>query len=327
MDELMLKKLGDVPRVSQTHVWADYIELLALIDQDGFYSSASLEDSLIETDDIAIDQEGLEELDSDNEGNEADAAIARRWADIRACFTSRAVRLGDDWPFKIEDTVLSRRIDLASASNKHKLYIGLLIASCLRYVEKDFYSPITSSLEFIGHYFFKKIMPDPWIVKPFAAHQKIADGYTGTLFNKFEKLAKDINAKLMLAPDSLDPRDTGDGGIDLVAWLPFDDKLGNIPVAFAQCGCSLTDLSHKEYEASPANLSSKIVPQHPGLNYYFAPHDLRRNNGMWNKLHGQVILLDRCRIMKLANQFSVEDEVVDWPHISQIMNMRLNVNG
>ncbi|MFM4852055.1 hypothetical protein [Aeromonas caviae] len=315
MAENFLTKLGDCPRVAHSHVWADYVELLALTNEDGFFSCGALEDTLTEVEDIAVDQDGYGD----------DDAISRRWADIKGCFNSRATRLGDDWPFRIDDTIIYRNIDIANPSVNHKLYIGLLIASCLRYVQRGYYAPITSSLEYIGYFFFKKLMPEPWVVKAFAAHQNINGAYEGTLKQKFTQLARDINAKLMLEDDQLDPRDTGDGGIDLVAWHPFGDALGNIPVAFAQCGCSLQDLEHKQFEASPANLNSKIYPQHPGMNYYFAPHDIRKNNGKWDKTPGQVILLDRARIMKLAELYPLEEQVVNWPHIDALINLRLSI--
>lgn len=314
-----LIKLGDPPRINHIHVWADYIELLALTNEDKLYSAGALEDVLGEVEDLAIDQEKMD----DDIDDLLDNAINRRWADIKGCFKSRKQRFGDSWPFEIEDTVLKCRLDNDPENYKFKLYVALLIASCLRYVDRKIHAEITSNLELIGYHIFRKIMPEPWIVKPFGAHQQIADGYTGILFEKFKALASDLNATLILKEDELRPRDSGDGGIDLVAWLPMGDELGNIPVAFAQCGASLTDLFHKQFEASPANLNNKILPQHPGINYYFAPHDIRRANGTWDKKPAEVIMIDRSRIIRLAMQYNLNEQtIVNAPHINSLISMQ-----
>ncbi|WP_421251930.1 hypothetical protein [Aeromonas sp. 600724] len=318
VDDFLIK-LGDPPRVSYVHVWADYVELLTITSADGLFSCGGLEDALGEVEDLAIDQEGL---DDDGEFG-LDNVVQRKWADIRNCFRSRQVRFGDNWPFAINDTVLTSRIDAGNPTPRQKLYIALLIASCLRYVNREMYAPITANLELIGYHIFKKMMPEPWIVRPFGAHQQIADGYTGTLFNKFRQLAIDLNADLILKEEELRPGDTGDGGIDLIAWHPMGDALGNIPVAFAQCGASLKDLEHKQFESSPVNLNSKILPQHPGMNYYFAPHDLRRNTGIWDKKPGSVVMIDRNRIMKLAETYDLnEEQIINTPHINKLINMQ-----
>lgn len=311
-----LIKLGDPPRMSNIHVWADYIELLALTNEDRLYSAGALEDVLGEIEDLAIDQEELDD-------GPLDDAISRRWADIKNCLISRKHRFGDSWPFEIDDTVLKCRLDKTPDNYKFKLYIALLIASCLRYVEKKTYPEITSNLELIGYHIFRKMMPEPWIIKPFGANQQIGDGYKGILFEKFKSLSKDLNADLILKEGELRPGDSGDGGIDLVAWHPMGDTLGNIPIAFAQCGASLTDLFHKQFEAHPANLNNKILPQHPGMNYYFAPHDIRRANGIWDKKPAQVIMIDRARIIGLAGRYNLsEKDIVDAPHIKYLINMR-----
>lgn len=315
--DTFLIKIGDPPRVAHTHVWADYIELLALTSADRLFSAGILEDALGEVEDLAVDQEGLEEDDDHHD------AIQRKWADIKRCFRSRQTRFGNSWPFTIEDDVLRCSIADENVTPRQKLYVVLLISSCLRYVSKVNHASITSGLELVGYHIFKKLMPEPWIVRPFGAHQNIADGYTGTLYNKFQRLAEDLKANLILEADDLRTGDSGDGGIDLVAWYPMGDSLGNIPVAFAQCGASLTALEHKQFEASPVNLNSKILPQHPGMNYYFAPHDIRRSNGRWDKKPAAVIMLDRFRIMKLADRYDLnEGDIINAPHINTLINMR-----
>jgi len=80
-----------------------------------------------------------------------------------------------------------------------------------------------------------------------------------------------LNTRCAAEQDDFKQGDSGDGGLDLVAYHPMGDKLGHIPIAFAQCGCSLQDLEHKQLEAHPANWRNKIHLQHPHANYYFSP--------------------------------------------------------
>ena len=65
-------------------------------------------------------------------------------------------------------------------------------------------------------------------------------------------IAHDIRCAPNFEAKDFKPTDTGDGGIDLIAWHPMEDQREGIPLAFAQCGCSTTDWTFKQLEASPA---------------------------------------------------------------------------
>lgn len=319
----LFQNLDALPRLNQTHQWADYIELLALTSEDQFFSQGGLQDTEAECD-VACD---MDDIDPDKETTESDEKINRRWADIKTCLHSRQLRFGESWPFELKGDVLYAKAD--NENSLHRLYVALLLASGLRYISKKRHDRITASLEEIGYQVFCNLMPatqknekPAWTVKPFGAHQQIAGGYQGKLFNKITKLADDLDTKLTAEENQFDPRDTGDGGLDVVAWHPMGDKLGYIPVAFAQCGCSLEDLSHKQYEAHPVNWANKIHIQHPQANYYFAPHDLRKNSGHWDEQLGQVIMLDRTRILYLAKLYHLSAEHVNWPHVDEAINTR-----
>ena len=281
----IFQNLEEYPRVNNTHQWTDYIELLAFTSVDGFYSQGCLQNLEGEIEDLACD---MEDVDFDETLTENppdnDEKLSRRWANIKICLHSRHERFGEAWPFELKNDVLSVR-KVNSEDSLHRLYIALLLASALRYISKNRRKEITASLEEIGYLIFCNLMPpiqkdgkSAWIVRPFGAHQKITDGYQGTLFDKITKLANDLNAKCIAEKNDFKTGNSGDGGLDLVAWHPMGtekDTLGYIPVAFAQCGCSLDDLSHKQFEANAVNWDTKVLIQSPPACYYFAPHDLR----------------------------------------------------
>ncbi len=335
---LLFQNLETLPRLKQTHQWADYIELLALTSEDKSCSHGYLQNTEGENEELACDMDDVDfdeemppsEFDSnfDKENmhySDRDEKLNRRWSDIKTCLHSRQLRFSDAWPFELKDDVLYSKIDSNNAL--HRLYIALLLSSALRYIIKTRHDDITASLEEIGYRIFCHLMPTTpkmWIVKPFGAHQRIANGYQGTLFNKITHLAVDLNAKLTAEKSEFDLRDTGDGGLDVVAWhsMGVDDKLGYIPVAFAQCGCSLEDIPHKQYEAHPINWDTKVFVQHPAACYYFAPHDLRKNSGHWDVHLGRVIMLDRMRILHLAKMYELPAKHVDWSHVDEAINTR-----
>lgn len=323
----LFQNLDDLPRLNHTHQWADYIELLALTSEDQFYSRGYLQDTEGENEDVARDMEDVDfdeenlssQFEEENTRNiDGDEKLNRRWADIKVCLHSRQLRFKDAWPFELREDVIYAKT--SSDNSLHKLYIALLLASALKYITKKRQNEITASLETIGYRVFCQIMPTPWIVKPFGAHH--ADGYQGTLFNKITQLANELNTPCIAKQDDFKQGDSGDGGLDLVAYHPMGDKLGHIPIAFAQCGCSLQDLEHKQLEAHPVKWSNKIRIQHPHANYYFAPHDFRQNSGGWDKPPSEVIMLDRMRILHLAKIYKLPAEQVDWSHVDEAINTR-----
>jgi hypothetical protein len=318
----IFQKLDERPRLNHTHQWADYIELLALTSVDRFYSQGYLQELEGEIEDLNRDMEDVDFDEAFVENNLPDdnEKLNRRWAEIKICLHSRHQRFGDAWPFELKNDVLY--VNNVDAKNGfHRLYIALLLASSLRYISASRQKEITSSLEEIGFRIFCNLMPPThWIVKPFGAHQQIANGYQGTLFNKITKLAEDLNTKCIAEKETFKKGNSGDGGLDLVAWHPMSDTLGHIPVAFAQCGCSLDDLKHKQLEAHAANWRNKIHIQHPHANYYFAPHDLRKNTGHWDEELGEVIMIDRMRILHLAKLYQFPIEHVSWGHVDEAIS-------
>ncbi|MFZ2726203.1 MAG: hypothetical protein WAX77_08140 [Methylococcaceae bacterium] len=308
----LFKNIHDLPRLNQSHQWADYVELLALVSADKFYSQGYLQDIEGEIEDIAVD---MDDVDDEPElNNNLDDKLNRRWSDIKTCLQSRKQRFDDAWPFEFKNDVLYAKPN--QQQPLHRLYIALLLASSLRYITKTRQTVITNSLETISYQLFCQLMPaNTWTVKQFGAHQ--VNGYKGILFEKIKKLALDLNTKCLAEQEEFEESDSGDGGLDLVAWHSMGDNLGYIPIAFAQCGCSLKAVEYKQFEANPVNWSNKLQLHHPPANYYFTPQDFRKNSGHWDAQLGQVIMIDRSRILYLAKLYQLQSELFNWTHIDE----------
>ena len=75
---------------------------------------------------------------------------------------------------------------------------------------------------------------------------------SGTLWKKLNRMALDIREKVVCKKNDFKPSNTGDAGLDLVAWLPleFDSEMRRgFFVMFGQCACT-RDWVKKQFETS-----------------------------------------------------------------------------
>ena len=134
-------------------------------------------------------------------------------------------------------------------------------------------------------------------------------------------IARDIRCTANFAKADFDPRDTGDGGLDLIAWHPMTDDRDGIPIAFAQCGCSKDGWDSKQFDASPARHRNRLPTRHPWANYYFLPVDFRRADGDWAHKSdlAEAIFVDRLRLLGLAQAYDLYAELPEMPFIASAL--------
>lgn len=343
----ILVDLGQAPRLSYGFLWADYAELICLTSEDGLYSPGFLKDVVQEEEDIradaladdseesalveallaGIEADGMAEVEVDSgrapSNRDVDSKIERLWDSIRRRLEVRRQSLGEYWPFSFQDSVLECRYD--PENSLHRLYVALLVASALRFCPPTRRKEVEASLEEIGYHLLRGVLPSGWEVRPFGAHQTLHGSYSGTLFEKYQALAKDIHPLFTGPKDMYDPRDTGDGGLDVVAWHPLTDDRGHIPVLFAQCGCSPQEWEHKQFEASSLQQDIKIIPHHPAMALYIMPHDLRAPNGGWDRQShvGRIIMIDRSRIVKLAAFHNFAQNLPIWSFVEEAVSLKV----
>lgn len=331
----LFRQLSSPPTSSDLFLWCDYVEVRCLTHPDKRFSRQNLLECLAELDAFSMrDGEDDEVGDYDGEqgdyGEEADEELAqyedndlihhdaqdpipttdRRESKVASIFAQLGVRAAvfeEGYPFSLDDG-LQEICLLEARTGEHGLYLQLLLSASLRLINPQRRSELTSEFESISEKIFRGLMPTGWEVHQFGA--KVSTRYRGHLYNRLVKLAGDWRGHLRIKRAHLKTRNSGDGGLDLVAWHPLgaDGRVG-IPIAAAQCGCTAEEWSLKQLEASPSKLNIDVL--HKWATYYFMPqdllgvidgqHDWQRRNDV-----ASAIVIDRLRIMRLARQFDAD---------------------
>lgn len=297
----MLANLDSPPAGTDAYQWADYIELRALVHPDGCFSKADLD--------------GVQRrVTNANRAFNAE----QRWVDATSFVSNRIHAFSGNYPFVLSDNGSYLELSQEALSPEERLYLSLLLSSSLRFMQRTDWPRLTRRFEEISFVVFSHLMPmNSQIRKTWAGAGEDAP-YTGSHYEKMHAISRDIRCETSLKERDCAPNDTGDGGIDIIAWHPMSDQREGIPIAFAQCGCSTDDWTHKHLEASPAKLRH-FSPMHPWATYYFLPLDLRWADGDWaykNDL-GQAIFVDRLRIVRLASDFGLIDEISPYSSIDE----------
>lgn len=324
MPDPLFLSLNVLPRHSYTFLWADYVELLCLSSKNGIISKGNLQAQQQEAEDLQADagedeqsllDEGSLLIDVDPNASEIlDDHVATRWEDIKTRLYARSLSF-PGWPFELTGEVLRKKFDAKNA--EQRLYVSLLIASSLRLCHAKRSMEVTNAFEEISYHWLRRSVTELWQVRPFGARQTLPNAYTGTLRAKLEALANDIDCTLVKPASDYDPSNTGDGGIDLVAWQNMGDSRGNMPVIFGQCACSPTDWESKQLDVTPASTEAHIRPQHPGAAYCFVPHDLSLNDRRWDRSAHikRTVIVDRRRLLNLFNLLRASDQLPNWPFV------------
>jgi len=284
----------DGPRDGDIHTLADFIELLCLVTTDRFCSRDYLSDYVADQ----IVDSGKEKQLGDRELDDAFMQIAWRCQAFEKYYPFSLVEHG---------RVISGNENLTEHQN---LYAFLLLCANLPFVEdRRERNNLTDAFERASMQALQRLWPAKAMVRRFGKSQT---EYVGAKWERLNALSRDIGGSAMLSAGTYRPRDSGDGGIDLVAWLDLDDheKL-NIPSALGQCACSRDEWPGKQYEISAGRLGTHLRPSHPWMQLIFIPHSFRNNSGRW-AVPGdteQCIVMDRLRIL---NHLCADE---DWPKI------------
>lgn len=331
--EELFQALSIPPKSSDLYLWCDYVEIRCLVHPDKKFSRQNLLEILAELDAFAIRQDVDEELsegdfDESEEISEDQDAVDdeidedeeffedvmpitdRRESKVSSIYLQLGVRaklFGEQYPFRLDDGLQEVGLRELSLGGRC-LYLQLLLSASLRLISKARRGELTNEFESISEDIFRGLMPNGWEVHPFGAKASLR--YKGHLFERLKSLAKDWRGDLRIKKEHLKTRNSGDGGLDLVAWHPLgeDGRVG-LPIAAAQCGCTAEEWSLKQLEASPSKLAIDVL--HHWATYYFMPQDLvgiidgqydwQRRNDL-----ARAIVIDRLRIVRLASQFGVD---------------------
>lgn len=309
------------PSSSDIHIWSDYIELLCLVNQDGTISAADVIDRIQEIEEITPIPDEDEIIDEPAQKNDL---LEKKSSDWFRHIEYRAGVFGEFYPFRISDdknTIFVK--DLLSL--QHKLYIFFLLSSNLRYV-KGYIHNLTTSFEKLSKEALRSCLPRTAEIHTFGTSESRIGRYRGNLWAKINTLAEDIKVKVHIAEDKFSPNNVGDGGLDIVAWIPTGDTAGGLFCMFGQCACTEKWVT-KQHSSSPQTWRSILTFVTPPSNIIFIPFCFRDSEGEWYKpqdIH-ETIVFDRVRLIHLLkNKYSSLERSSAYSNIETIINYREN---
>lgn len=295
------------PRIkaADLHLWADYIELQCLASSD---REAGAESLLREHWDARSGlasigaAEGVSEGDEPSlESTELSDRFRLKLHDLFAHLVTRSSLFGDAYPFVVvpEDYTLMIKPDYGTL---HELYVFFLLAGNLRFFDGTSKNQLTKDFEAVCADRIKTLFPSWFEFRIFgtSSHPEIP-GYSGNKYSKLCQLAGDIKARIIAEEHEFNGCDTGDAGVDIVAWAPFDDA-PHAPVFFMQCGCTSDDeeMFLKQDSVSRSRWCS-IFANCFQYNLMCTPVCYRSADGVWPKPSEiRSAFIDRPRLMNIC---------------------------
>lgn len=225
------------PNTKKTHPWhlqhlhADFVELkclfwsknewLTLQDIIGHYKDSK--------EDIEDDKSTTDEVGSDASDN--DDKLLSKCIEIFQVNKDRIQYFGADYPFIIDDA--NNYIKLkADLTIKQLLYVKLLLASNLNNFPK-LQATLTTDFEKVSSKVLKEFFPNS-IIKEFGKNSD----FEGNTKTKIDALATDLNLYLREEEIKKIPKTASqEKGLDIIAYVPFNDKITSMIVLLAQCAC------------------------------------------------------------------------------------------
>jgi len=309
----MLKMIALITNINQTpelsyykaHYFCDYIELVALVNNDDFFTKSDIYDIFDDDDRIKIEKN----LNDTELGNK-DSQIIEGWKDIISnwfeILNIRESLFKEFYPFCIGN---KNSITLKSnLTDNHKLYIFLLLNSTQKYLSKN-KNLLTSDFEEFSLIALKNYLPINANSYRFGKSMLDYDRYKGKLVHKIDLLANDLKYKTQYDKEDFDDKDNGDGGLDLVSWFPFhnDENQNNMQVILSQCATG-KEWYKKQYETD--KVTSNFINFKTKVNSaIFIPYDGRRENRTFTEqkeILNDIWVFDRIRILNLLEKSKEE---------------------
>ena len=336
MTEPVLKNLTMPPKAGQHELyrWCDYIELRCLTHMDHRFSRDALVESIAENHDTDADVSLNEAHEDDDDQGADDEEVARvnDRHEQHSAFCFKHLRWRDSvfaehWPFTLDEHANEIRMK-PDLSDAHRFYLSLLMSASLRYVHLKRWRGLTGLFEKASTEIMKGLMPRGAEVHPFGAAETTR--YKGHLFDRLTQLAKDVRGSLNLKKSHFSAHDSGDGGLDIVAWHSLGDERAGMPIAFAQCGCTATGWPDKMLQASPSHLGAHLNTLHDWTTYYFMPLDLSTEidgsmDWQMRSDFGSAIVVDRLRFIRLAAKFTIPTApITAHEHVNEAQALKLS---
>lgn len=267
---------------NELYLFSDFVELVTIFSKNGFVSYGDIQDRFFGTKDYA----------SSKERDEDESLLI----EIFLLLQERSLLYGWKYPFDFdnENTLLKIKNNL---SDQHKLYIYLLISSKLN-IFKTFKTELTTEFEFICKDVLEKYLPNDAIIKNFGRNS----AYVGNAKSKIKLLANDLNLTVdEYELNQVSDRNTQERGLDIVGWIPFNDKCMNLLVFLAQCACG-KDFESKQHDTRRFENYINFYKTEP-IHIMFIPYSLInvREKKFYHSdlIENDYLIFERKRIVEL----------------------------
>ncbi|GAA2579511.1 hypothetical protein GCM10010435_65830 [Winogradskya consettensis] len=282
----LIDDLSDPPGDSDLHYWADWAELLCITASAGMLSDSDL-------------AEEIERQRSTGSGNQASQndKFQRHAREVFNYLAGRALRYDDTYPFELSANgrILTKR----SLTDPRIVYLFLLVCSSFKYVPRSAMVSLAGRFEWLCLAAAKLSLPSEAEVHLFGKNPLgVPSRYVGSLVNKLNQLADDLCEVAVFKPAKFKAGNTGDWGLDIVAWLPSGDRAVGRMILFGQCACTAEWVTKQQTVGD--NRWNKIISiTVPPVAVCYIPFDFRDPSGDWYNEHQifRSYIVDRWRLM------------------------------
>ena len=284
-------------------LWADLVEILALINLDKRCSKSDFIDRFFSSkkDLVDVNDEGESDLDEGRSISPLRTEHERCKEEAYKILEARSIRYGAKYPFRLIDNDV---LEVVPDSDGLLIYAYLLFAAHTAVIDnRSIRSAITSDFEIFSSKILSNYLGQNASVLTFGAGSGRFEIFsTGSIREKFQFLCKELNGEFSgKAEDPTLDQTSGDRGLDIVAHFPFEDKQDGRLIIFGQCKCS--DVwSDSLFESSASSLDFVRFKSEP-VPAMFMPFCYRSNTGKWfedSKVR-KTILFDRFRLITFTN--------------------------
>jgi len=300
---MLIKDINKTPTISlyKSHYFCDYIEFISLVNHNEVITRSDIYDRFYDDDRIKIEKD----LNDTDLGNKISEIVDKWESSILNWFKilkGRETIFKKFYPFKInnENSIILK----SNLTTENKLYIFLLLNSSQKYLSKN-KNLLTSDFEELSLIALKNYLPTKALSYRFGKSMLDYDRYKGKLINKIDLLAEDLKYKIQYDEKDFDDNDNGDGGLDLVSWIPFDndENQNNMQIVLSQCATG-KEWYKKQYETD--KVTSNFINFKTKVNSaIFIPYDGRREDRKFTEqkeILNDVWLFDRIRILNLLDK-------------------------